>query len=118
MEKFTRFSVGKCGAKDLRLDVGFIVEAHEQIAGTFATGAFFVAEIAGGIALIAFSPIGWLDGGGVGAAAALRADGFAATSIGDSGVVTHSAAVCAASDRQVSLHVMMIRRCDRFTYPV
>jgi hypothetical protein len=97
---------------------GWVLETGEEIAGAFAGGAFFVAEVAGGLALLAFDPVRRLEGGGVGAIAALQRDGFAASGVGDPGVVTHSAACCATGDRQVSLHVLMIRRCDAFTYSV
>jgi hypothetical protein len=98
------------------LDGGFVFEADEEIAGTFAGGAFFIVEVAGGFTLKAFGPVGGFGGDGVGAVAALKGDGFTATRVGDPGVVTNSAAVCTTSNRQVPLHVVIIRRCLAFTY--
>ena len=98
------------------LNGGLIFEADEEIACAFAGGAFLVAEIAGGFTLKALGPVGRFGGDGVGAVAALKGDGFAATRIGNPGVVTHTTAVCTTSNRQVPLHILIIRRCGVNTY--
>jgi hypothetical protein len=70
-----------------------------QIPGTFAFRAFLVPEIPGCLAVNAFDPIYALDGSCVNTVAALFADGFATTAIGDPYVVTNGATHSATRDR-------------------
>ena len=63
------------------------------------------------MAVNAFDPIDAFDGSCVNTVAALFADGFATTAIGDPYVVTNGATHSATRDRELSLHFLMIRLC-------
>jgi hypothetical protein len=88
----------------------FIPQAHEEVAGTFAIRAFFIAVISGCLTVCTFDPIS-CDSNCVNAAAALFAAGFATTSVCDPYVVTSAATLCTTRNRQFSLHLLMIRPC-------
>ena len=88
----------------------FIPQALEEVAGTFAIRAFFIAVISGCLTVCTFDPIS-CDSNCVNAAAALFAAGFATTSVCDPYVVTSAATLCTTRNRQFSLHLLMIRPC-------
>ncbi len=89
----------------------FIRESHEEIAGTLAVRALFIAEIPGCLAVWAFAPIRCLDSASVNATAALFAAGFGTTGVGDPHVVTGAATLCTTGNREFSFHLLMIRLC-------
>jgi hypothetical protein len=89
----------------------FIPESHEEITGTLAVRAFFIAEISGCLAVCTFGPIRCLDSASVDATAALIAAGFGTTGVGDPHVVTGAATLCTTGNREFSFHLRMIRLC-------
>ena len=93
------------------LDRCFIPESHEEITGTLAVWAFFIAEISGCLAVCAFAPIRCLDSTSVGATAALFAAGFGTAGVRDPHVVTGAATLCTTGNREFSFHLLMIRLC-------
>jgi hypothetical protein len=78
---------------------GFVAEVREEVASAFAAGAFFIAVVTGGFAVVALDPVESLVGEGVGADAALSGEDFAATTIGDFQVVTNAATFGATRNR-------------------
>ena len=89
----------------------FIPESHEEITGTLAVRAFFIAEISGCLAVCAFVPIRYFDSASVNATAALLAAGFGTTGVRDPHVVTGAATLCTTGNREFSFHLLMIRLC-------
>src|SRR5712671_2461991 len=89
----------------------FIPESHEEITGTLAVRALFVAEISGCLAVCTFAPIRCLDSASVSATAALFAAGFGTTGVCDPHVVTGAATFCTTGNREFSFHLLMIRLC-------
>jgi hypothetical protein len=93
----------------VRSNPGLIRKTNEEIAGTFATGALFVAGISGCLAVGTFTPIGGLGSNCVNAVAALFADDFGTTSVCDPNVVAGATALGATGNRQFSFHLPIIR---------
>jgi len=89
----------------------FIHQSHEEITGTLADRAFFIAVISGCLAVCTFAPIRCLDGTSVNATAALLAAGFGTTAVCDPHVVTGAATLCTTGNREFSFHLLMIRLC-------
>jgi hypothetical protein len=87
----------------------FVPESHEEITGTLAVRAFFIAEISGCLAVCTFGPIRCLDSASVNATAALIAAGFGTTGVCDPHVVTGAATLCTTGNREFSFHLLMIR---------
>jgi hypothetical protein len=77
----------------------FVPKAHEEIAGTFAVRAFFIAVISGRFAMDTFDPVQCFVGNCVNAVATLFADDFATTTVCDSSVVTSAATLCTTRNR-------------------
>ena len=100
--------------KVARLNCCLIPETHEQIAGAFAIRAFFIAVIPGCLTVRTFGPIQWVDGNCINAVTAQLAADFATTKVCDPDVVTSAATLCTARNRQISLHLVMIRPCRCF----
>src|SRR6266404_8894621 len=89
----------------------FIPESYEEITGTLAVRALFIAEISGCLAVCTFAPIRCLDSASVNAAAALIAAGFGTAAVRDPHVVTGAATLCTTGNREFSFHLLMIRLC-------
>jgi hypothetical protein len=94
-----------------RLNSCFIPQSYEEITGTLAVRALFIAVISGCLAECTFAPIRCFDSTCVNATAALLAAGFATTVVYDPHVVTGAATLCTTRNRQFSLHLLMIRPC-------
>jgi hypothetical protein len=93
------------------LDRCFIRESHEEIAGTLAVRAFFIAEISGCLTVCTFVPIRCFGSASVDAIAPLFAAGFGTTGVCDPHVVTGAATLCTTGNREFSFHLLMIRLC-------
>jgi hypothetical protein len=86
-----------------------IPQSHEEITGTLAVRALFIAVISGCLAVCTFAPIRCFDSSCVNATAALFAAGFGTAAVCDPNVVTGAATLGTTRNRQFSLHLLMIR---------
>ena len=87
----------------------FIPQSREEITGTFAVRALFIAVISGCLAVCTFAPIRCFDSSCVNATAALFAAGFGAASVCHPNIVTGAATLGTTRNRQISLHSLMVR---------